>query len=377
MDKRVILAVAGAGKTYTICNEIDENKKNLMIAYTNENIRNIKKELVKRFGYIPKLTSIMTFDSFVYRYMICPYEPTILKKFGKTEFIRKGITMKEPPQKNIKIKGKTYINSKYKKKDNLEHYNLSGYYYCSTLSELILKSDVGKNGIIKKISNRLNMFYDQIMIDEFQDFRKYDFDLIMKLVSRVNKILLVGDYYQHSVSGRNNSGKPFKKGKKDISYDEFVELLQKNKLKVDCVSLGTSRRCPKEICEFISKKLNIQIKFNNKNYGIIKFAKDDEIKDILEDDSIVKLLYQDAAKYEFNSINWSYSKGNTYESTCVILTQAFENIEIENFDISEISSIVINKLYVALSRTKGDLILIKKSQFDKLKRIYQVKNIEI
>ena len=153
--------------------------------------------------------------------------------------------------------------------------------------------------------------------------------------------------------------------------------MQKNKLKVDCVSLGTSRRCPKEICEFISKKLNIQIKFNNKNYGIIKFAKDDEIKDILEDDSIVKLLYQDAAKYEFNSINWSYSKGNTYESTCVILTQAFENIEIENFDISEISSIVINKLYVALSRTKGDLILIKKSQFDKLKRIYQVKNIEI
>ena len=30
MDKRVILAVAGAGKTYTICNNIDENKKNVV-----------------------------------------------------------------------------------------------------------------------------------------------------------------------------------------------------------------------------------------------------------------------------------------------------------------------------------------------------------
>ena len=42
MAKRVILAVAGAGKTYHICHEIDPTKKNLILAYTHENIHNIQ-----------------------------------------------------------------------------------------------------------------------------------------------------------------------------------------------------------------------------------------------------------------------------------------------------------------------------------------------
>lgn len=56
MAKKVMLAVAGAGKTYYICHKIDFRKKNLIIAYTHENIHNIKKELcdafyVRSFGY--------------------------------------------------------------------------------------------------------------------------------------------------------------------------------------------------------------------------------------------------------------------------------------------------------------------------------------
>ena len=43
MAKKVMLAVAGAGKTYYICHKIDFRKKNLIIAYTHENIHNIKK----------------------------------------------------------------------------------------------------------------------------------------------------------------------------------------------------------------------------------------------------------------------------------------------------------------------------------------------
>lgn len=66
------------------------------------------------------------------------------------------------------------------------------------------------------------MFYDQLMIDEFQDFREYDYDLITALSQYVNNILLVGDYYQHSVSAINNSGKPFKKNSKIVGYDEFI-----------------------------------------------------------------------------------------------------------------------------------------------------------
>ena len=48
MDKRVILAVAGSGKTYYICNNINENSRNIIIAYTNQNIKNIINELTKK-----------------------------------------------------------------------------------------------------------------------------------------------------------------------------------------------------------------------------------------------------------------------------------------------------------------------------------------
>ena len=45
MAKRVILAVAGAGKNYHICNTIDQTKRNLILAYTTEHNHTTPKEL--------------------------------------------------------------------------------------------------------------------------------------------------------------------------------------------------------------------------------------------------------------------------------------------------------------------------------------------
>lgn len=68
MGKRLILAVAGAGKTYTICHGIDPDKKNLILAFTHENIKNIRNGLADCFsGHIPENTSVMTFHSFLHR----------------------------------------------------------------------------------------------------------------------------------------------------------------------------------------------------------------------------------------------------------------------------------------------------------------------
>lgn len=82
MAKRVILAVAGAGKTYHICHSVDPVKRNLILAFTHENVSNIKRELIDAFGAIPELTTVSTFDSFVYRNLILPYETSIGAHFG-------------------------------------------------------------------------------------------------------------------------------------------------------------------------------------------------------------------------------------------------------------------------------------------------------
>lgn len=373
MDKRIILAVAGAGKTYHICHAIDPQKRNLILAYTHENIHNIKSELMDACGKVPELTSVMTFDAFVYRHFICPYEPTIADFFGQEEFQSKGITTIDPQPRTIKKDGRNVFNPKYKSKDQFEHYITSGkQYYCATISELAMYVRSGKDSLLKRAAERLNLFFDQVFIDEFQDFREYDYDLIIGLSQNLNSVLLVGDYYQHSVSAVNNSGKPFKNRKSDVDYTSFVSELKKLEFEIDVESLNKSRRCSKDICEFIKKKLGIMIESAEINSGKVKWIAEEQIEEILQDPTILKLVYKDAARYSFKAMNWSYSKGDTVDAACVILTDKFEKMDTEEFSLTGITVPTLNMLYVAMTRSKGNLFLIKASDFKKYKASYIV-----
>jgi hypothetical protein len=366
MAKQVILAVAGAGKTYTICSNVNPKNKNLILAFTHENIHNINSELIKRFGKVPELTNVMTYDAFLYRYILCPFEPTILKYFDKTDFVKKGITTKSPPDRTLIIKGKRVPNRAYKKKEEFEHYESNGRYYCDTLAELILYVKEDKNKLITKVAKYINMFYEQVCIDEFQDFREYDFDFIVSLAQKLDNVLLVGDYYQHSVSGDNNSGKPF--GKMDVHT--FVEYLEKSKLYVDTTTLSRTRRCPKAVCEFVEEKLEIEFGCDNDHVGDIYWLNEGNVYEILDDDAVVKLVWNNAKKYSFNAVNWSYSKGDTYNAICIVLTDKVADIQNDDFDVNTLTEITKNKLYVAITRTKENLYFVKKDVFDKVKGKY-------
>ena len=76
MDKRVVLASAGAGKTYFIANDFSDKERVYLITFTHRNVENIRKELLKRFDrMIPENIRISTFDSFVYNQLVRPFEP--------------------------------------------------------------------------------------------------------------------------------------------------------------------------------------------------------------------------------------------------------------------------------------------------------------
>ena len=115
---------------------------------------------------------------------------------------------------------------------------MRGQYYCATLSELVLQVKKNRKSLIKRAAARLNMFYDCVLIDEFQDFREYDYKLIMALAKQLNDVVLVGDYHQHSVSATNNSGKPFKNKTVEVSYDDFVASIIKEGFTVDASTLA-------------------------------------------------------------------------------------------------------------------------------------------
>lgn len=371
MAKKVILAVAGAGKTYHICHAIDPAKKNLILAYTHENIHNIQKELCDAHGCVPELTTVMTFHAFVYHHLILPYEPSIKEHFELPRFTSKGICMTEPPQQRIpNASGQMVYNPKYRKKELITHYvTKRGQYYCDRISELALYVKNRKESIIKRAAKRLNMFYDAILIDEFQDFREYDYEVIMALTKQLNNVILVGDYHQHSVSARNNTGKPFKNTKGEVSYDDFVAELQKLGFEVDLTTLGKSRRCSAEVCNYVSEKLHISITSNGDHSGSVIWI-DDVPTSVLDNDQIIKLVFQEAGKYSFPALNWSYSKGDTVDSACIILTDGLDDLGSDKFNPDKIKPSTLNKLYVAMTRSRGDLYLMKASTFKAIKDAY-------
>lgn len=371
MAKRVILAVAGAGKTYHICHAIDPAKRNLILAFTHENVFNIQRELIDAFGAMPELTTVSTFDSFVYHNLILPYEPSIGAHFNCEQFVSKGITTIDPPPQRVKSgSGNMVPNVRYFAKDKLPHYIDRGLrYYCATLSELALQVRCGRETLVSRAAKRLNLFFDEICIDEFQDFREHDYDLIVKLSKALNNVTLVGDYYQHSVSGQNNHGKPFAKGKVEIEYKEFLEKLKKEGFEIDEKSLCVSRRCAPAVCSFVSEKLGIQIISSGHSEGKVILIDEDPTA-ILLDDSITKLVYSNSDSYTFPSMNWSYSKGDTMESVCVILTDKLEKLPEDGFSTKGLSCSTINRLYVALTRSRGDVYLIRASVFKPVRDEY-------
>ncbi len=354
MDKIVYLAVAGSGKTFTLCNILDKDKRNIIIAYTHQNLYNIRKELMCRFGEIPEDIYITTFHSFIYNFFILPYESYI------HEIDTKGITMIEPP----KASTRELFNPLYIKDDKLYHYifKYTNQYYCGRMSKLILKCGKNKNSILIKGIKRLEKFFDNIYVDEFQDFRMSDYDLLNEIIKRVNRpCKLYGDYYQHSVSGINNSGKPFKK----TPYDIFIDKLEKQGINVDNKMLSSSRRCSKNVCNFIKEKININITSSGKNEGDIFFVSDQKsIRDIINNDKIVKLVYNNSKKQRFNAINWSYSKGDTYDETCIILNGNQADLNDGKFEYKQ-TEIARNVFYVALTRSSGNVHLIHKKDFEK------------
>ena len=69
MDKRVIFAVAGSGKTTYIVNELSLEKRSLILTYTDGNYDNISRKILAKFGgRWPNSVTLMTYFSFLYNF---------------------------------------------------------------------------------------------------------------------------------------------------------------------------------------------------------------------------------------------------------------------------------------------------------------------
>lgn len=356
MAGKIIQAYAGAGKTYYITHKLNPNKKYLYLTFTNENIENIKEQLEDNKKMSSNNYMVCTFSKFLIDWMIKPYFVFLKPRFKKCG----GFTTNIPQNDARKTKGP----KPYYKKQNKLHYTVDGkIFYLSRLSELVYYQ--GKN-YFDKCCNRISNFFDEIVIDEYQDFTGWDLQILINLCKNKNiNCLFVGDINQSGVSESSKRSK-MKKSLKTIDTNNLKSELKKlfgNSAEVfDIDQLKKSRRISKDCAKFVNDKLSIPIEstgHNKKGVTIINSLK--QFNDMFRNQKVEILTYNKTISRipNHNYSSWSYVKGDTLDNVLVVLTNGTDFILSEkSANISIKSKATKNKLYVALTRSAGELYIV-------------------
>ncbi|WP_298940614.1 AAA family ATPase [uncultured Psychromonas sp.] len=341
MDKRVVLAVAGSGKTQHIIDKLNEDSRALIVTYTVNNAANIKKRILKKFRHIPDGVRIYTYFSFLMSFCVRPIVGN-----------------------DIKIRGVSYSEpSKYAKRNTLAHYiNKGGKIYHNRMAKMMMDLEG-----VSDISERIEKYFDFFCVDEVQDFAANDFNLLCALSPTRVEILMVGDFYQHTFdTSRDGStqGNLHKKG-----LDKYLDQLKKSGYTIDCEALSHSYRCSPSVCQFVRDSIGIPIESHRDDEVKIQYVDAREQVNILQkDDAIVKLFYQKSSTYLGWTDNWGNTKGlDDFEDVCIVLNpqtlKAYEKSELNTLAAS-----TANKLYVACTRAKGNLYFVPEKMLSAFKR---------
>jgi hypothetical protein len=339
MDKRIIFAVAGSGKTTHIINKLNLEKRFLIVTYANKNMDVLRKRIIEKFTYFPENIKLKSYFNFVYSFCCKPFLADKLKL--------KGIRWKDPPEK-----------TRCFKRDNMSFYlNSNNRVYHNRIAKLLEIENV-----LEYINLRIEKYFDCLYIDEIQDFAGHDFNLLDSIVKANCEILFVGDFYQHTFD-TSRDGNLKKNLFKD--YELYKEKCKNMGLIVDEETLPNSRRCSKTVCEFISENLGIKIgSISDRTSNVIYINNKKDADIIFKDNSIIKLFYQKHYKYECRSMNWGLSKGCEYENVCVVLNEKTK----KEYDRNNLKSLLPGtkaKFYVACSRTKNNLFFVPEEYFSK------------
>jgi len=343
MDKSIISAVAGSGKTTHIIDNLDLDKSYLVLTYTINNYRNLKHEITKKFDHLPNNIDLYTYFPFLYSFCFNPFLGYKIKP--------RGITYEYPPR-----------SKRYTKADQIEYYvSKGGRLYHNRIARLLEEYDV-----LEDINNRIEKYYDALYIDEVQDFAGHDFNLLKSILTTDLEVKLVGDFYQHTFD-TSRDGNTNKNLHND--YDDYLKEFEAIGVRVDEGKLEKSWRCSPTVCDFINDHLGIKIESHNQESTLVKYVESvEEIEGLYQDDQIVKLFYQEHYKYDCYSRNWGDCKGeNHYVNVCVVLNKKTERFYKKN-KLDQLSPVTKNKLYVACSRSHNDLYLISEEKIKHHKR---------
>ena len=333
MDKRVVFAVAGSGKTKLIVDSLDPDKTSLIVTYTIDNLRNLELRIRREFGCLPTNIHLMTYFSFLHGFC---YRPALSYKL-KT----RDICFETPEFGSI-----TPVATNY------SHYRTkSGSIYSNRIAKAILKL-----GSVDYVISRMAKYFDCLFIDEVQDLAANDFNLLIELCSADMDMLMVGDFYQHTydTSRDGNVRQSLHK-----NYDSYIKSFEETGVSIDTQSLLKSHRCAPAVCQFVTERLGIAIESHRNDQVDVELIEEKKrATEIISDNKIIKLFYQTSEKYSCFGKNWGKSKGeNSYQDVAIVLTAGAEKALKKPGEI-KLAASTLSKLYVAATRANGNLYLV-------------------
>jgi superfamily I DNA/RNA helicase len=341
MDKKVIFAVAGSGKTTYIVNSLTADKRSLIITFTNNNHENLRRKIAAKFdGVCPENITLMTYFTFLYSFC---FKPFLADKVGaRGQLFNQKIINEEQARK----RGRVGFNQEsfYLTRDR--------YFYSNRLALYIEKN------LMQDVKKRIERYFDEFIIDEVQDIAGRDFNFLECLMETNVDMLFVGDFYQHTFDTSRDGNVNASLFDDKSAYE--ARFMNKGLL-LDNSTLIKSYRCSGNVCDYINESLGIEISSHRSQSDntSIEYANDSgQISEILYNESIVKLHYDNASKYGSGHRNWGASKGeDKYTDVCVILYKTASAKRIKG-KLNSLAASSKNKLYVAITRARGNVYLV-------------------
>ena len=341
MNKTLVIAAAGSGKTWGLCNHAIKNlkdKKILLITYTNQGKRALEEELKKQNkGVLHSKIRIMTWYTFLLLECIKPYQSYIVKynsirtisfdeSYGQVNFYPAG-------------NYRRYITNENNIRSN-------------QASELTYYLNDTSNG---KVISRLEEVYSYIYIDEVQDLSGWDLDLVEILLSSNLGVYLVGDPKQSTYKTNTSTKNKNKSGRKLLEF--FVDLINDNKLILK--TSNQTNRFNKDIAKFVNlidplePLVQSEVLCNDEYDGVFII----ERKNI---NHYLKLFNPQCLRYDkrtvvesVNVMNYGVVKGRTFDRVVIYPNGKFKDFILKNKKIES-----PEKYYIAATRARKSVVFI-------------------
>jgi DNA helicase II / ATP-dependent DNA helicase PcrA len=345
MDKAVVFAVAGSGKTYKIVEELDATRRFLIVTFTDANKENLRARIINKFGYFPNSICLYTYFTFLHSFCYRPFLLNVKRTKGMT-FQRRLAKERDYPLT-----------------DDRRYMTASRWLYHNRLAKYLEQT-----GTVKEVIARIEKYFDAFFIDEVQDFAGHDFNLLMSLCKTNVKCMFVGDFYQHTydTSRDGNVNRSL-----HTNYESYKKRFEAANVNIDRTSLLKSRRCSKSVCDFISEKLGIHIESHSDSITEVSLTEDRLVaQELYNAPGTIKLFLKEHYKYACYSQNWGASKGlDHYQDVCVVLHPAAVKAW-KTGNLADLNPETRNKLYVACSRARGNLTFVPQSLLQQHERVF-------